>query len=331
MAYPPPPSPAGPFLDVHDLATWILHAHATVAGAPFATSTIAEVSKNGAPLKSLCQAPEEWTNATGPPRRVAYVLGGAPHGTPETTIDTFVSSRDGVFTPNDHALSRRELEDIFWRCKDFNQGSQLAYVAQCVFDTLTQTGVWLRARTSTGYQLAFNPTEIRVGTAMVTPREGCVIIDRVAGQVHSSGLDGPVPWPYLVLGSDADIDRRVVLDLAIPHIGGRGLGGEIFALERHDDYMTRVLPLYAQVYSVKDLTMGMVPFSADEYTKTRAKFLTVAIMDRITASVRTEDFCRHCGEPGVIPHCTYCPANFCEPCYELGWKYHQRWCVPFRG
>ncbi|OJT12601.1 hypothetical protein TRAPUB_10842 [Trametes pubescens] len=342
MASPVSSPSDGPFLDIHDLAAMILHAHATVDGTPFATSKIVEVNRNGAPFQTLTdqEAPHGWFDPGGPPRRVAYALYNTPQDVPaggKITVDTFPSPM-GVFNPasDDRTLTRRELEDVFWRCKDYDQGYQLAYVAQRVFNSLDGTGIQLRARTSTGYELVFSPAELMVGTATITPREACVIMSADDSDVRPmsfSGFDGPIPWPYLVLGNAGDLDRCVALDLALPQIGGRGLGGELFALERHDDYMTRVLPLYAEVHHVGHPTLGIVPRSATDEMRTRAEALTEAVVRRLVGPGQGEtDFCRYCGEPGIITCCGVCKTSyFCEPCHRLGWKYHRKWCTPFRG
>ncbi|KAL1952152.1 hypothetical protein VTO73DRAFT_1301 [Trametes versicolor] len=342
MASPvPPPPPGGPCLDMHDLAAMILHAHATVDGTPFATSKIVEVNRNGAPFQTLTaqEAPHGWFDPGGPLRRVAYALYNAPQGVPaggKISVDTFPSPT-GIFNPAnaDRTLTRRELEDVFWRCKDYDQGYQLAYVAQRVFDSLDGTGIHLRARTSTGYELIFSPAELSVGTATITPREACVIMSADESDIRPmsfSGFDGPIPWPYLVLGNVADLDRCVVLDLALPQIGGRGLGGELFALERHGDYLARVLPQYAEVHHVGHLTLRIVPRSATVEMRARAEALAEAVVLRLNGLGRDEtNYCRYCGAPGIITRCVVCKTSFfCQPCHKLGWKYHKKWCTPFR-
>ncbi|KAI0651664.1 hypothetical protein C8Q79DRAFT_922352 [Trametes meyenii] len=316
------------FLDMHDLAVWILHAHATTDGAPFSSAHLIELKKNGAPLETVCEheVPSEWSDPHFP-RRAAYVLLDAPDAADKATVDTFLLPQ--VRIPNDQALTRKEVEDIFWRCKAFDQGYQLAFVAQSLLEMIP-AAVQLRARTASGYEMIFGRADLMVGNLVVSPREACMII-RVNRSVSLSGFDGSIPWPYLLLGNDPDVNKRIVLDLALSQLGSRGSGAEPFVLERHDKYLQEVIPKYAVVHERHPLTMGIVPLSASPETRARAVDLVHAVRDRIVnfAVEGADDFCRYCGEAGVRTYCGVCKtAYFCQPCHQLGWKYHKRWCSP---
>ncbi|EIW64859.1 uncharacterized protein TRAVEDRAFT_140093 [Trametes versicolor FP-101664 SS1] len=196
---------------------------------------------------------------------------------------------------------------------------------------------------------------------------------------HLSGFSDSMPWVFLLLGeamsTDMEADARVVLDLVLPQIGGRGGGSEPFALERaivyhekvlakvadeferydlsgkiriaeedirrrgdalvalrHDEYMARVLPLYAEVHHVAVVTLGVTPRLASDEMRDRAEVLAEAVVHRVIGPRQGEaDFCRYCGEPGIITRCGVCKTSyFCEPCHRLAWKYHRKWCTPFR-
>ncbi|KAI0361828.1 hypothetical protein OH77DRAFT_467051 [Trametes cingulata] len=321
----------GPILDVHDLAVLILRAHATVAGGPFADARLMEVSQNGEPFQRLPSrlVPPAWFDDKIT-RKVAYVLYDVPAANGNVTVDAFpvqpvVSGVEGE-TP-----TRKALEDIFWRCKNYKQNYLLAYVAQSIFERLPSNTL-LHCRTATGYTLLCHPRDVRLGTATITPREACAILHLSKSPkkftAFLSGFHGPISWPYLVLGNDPNMNRRVVLDLALPGIGGRGLGGELFALERHDDYQCRVLPKYAVVHDRRPLSLGLSVAHAHQETVARARAVTRAVLAALVAILEGEmDFCRYCGKPGVPKQCGGCrAAHFCAPCQLLGWRYHREWC-----
>ncbi|KAI0670089.1 hypothetical protein C8Q78DRAFT_976821 [Trametes maxima] len=190
-----------------------------------------------------------------------------------------------------------------------------------------------------------------------------------------SGFAESMSWVFLLIGeaqsTDMEADPRVVLDLALPQIGGRGGGAEPFALERaivyhekvlskvadefdryvlsgklritedevrghadglvqarHDKYLQEVLPKYAKIHEHRPLTLGISTFLASSETRARAVELVHAVRDRIVNFAGgADDFCRYCGEAGVRTYCGVCKtAYFCQPCHQLGWKYHKRWC-----
>ncbi|KAH9846056.1 hypothetical protein C2E23DRAFT_854788 [Lenzites betulinus] len=149
MAASPQNIPDGFVLDVHDLAAIILHTHA-LSEPLFAHAQLVEVGRGDSPLKTF---PEHFLHsswyetASGPDarKRVAYILRKDQTTVERTTIDTFASLA-GVKAPTASELTRRELEDAFWRCKTFNSGYLLAYVAQQVFDNLPPPPPSSRAR-----------------------------------------------------------------------------------------------------------------------------------------------------------------------------------------
>ncbi|KAH9855437.1 hypothetical protein C2E23DRAFT_724382 [Lenzites betulinus] len=75
---------------------------------------------------------------------------------------------------------------------------------------------------------------------------------------HLSGFADSMPWVFLLLGAaqseDMEADRRVVLDLVLPQIGGRGGGAEPFALERAIVYHDKVLAKVADEHERYDLS-----------------------------------------------------------------------------
>ncbi|KAH9855438.1 hypothetical protein C2E23DRAFT_813355, partial [Lenzites betulinus] len=178
MAASPQNIPDGFVLDVHDLAAIILNTHA-LSEPLFAHAQLVEVGRGDSPLKTF---PEHFLHsswyetASGPDarKRVAYILRKDQTTVERTTIDTFASPA-GVKTPTGSELTRRELEDAFWRCKTFNSGYLLAYVAQQVFDHLPPTTTLL-ARTPTKHEVRCKPSEVTVAEIDIHVKEPCLIV-----------------------------------------------------------------------------------------------------------------------------------------------------------
>lgn len=124
-------------VDVHDLAAIILNCHAQLEP-KFARYQLVEVNRGTIPLQALPEGvlPPEWHMVRN--SRVVYILKREPNAPAPVTIDNFTHP-NGVKTPNGQPLSRKELENIFWRCKCYNSGHILTYVAQQVFDALPPT------------------------------------------------------------------------------------------------------------------------------------------------------------------------------------------------
>ncbi|KAI8995298.1 hypothetical protein BD414DRAFT_562178 [Trametes punicea] len=170
-------------LDVHDLAA-IAHARTEPR---FPHAQLHEINRGDTPLTAFSD----------------QFLDAAWH---DIAFDKLYSSRgahkyrhfpDGVKTPGGHELTRRELEDVYWRCKDFDSGYVLAYVAQRVFDGLPPTAM-LRARTSTKHEVLCKPSQVAVAEIDIRPKEACLIVtikprsdlgpSMVEGQQHISGF-----------------------------------------------------------------------------------------------------------------------------------------------
>ena len=133
-------------LDVHNLASIILDTHARTE-VLFSKVQLLEVNRGDKPLFSLPPSilPPQWYTAlVDGQQRVLFILKSDSHAAERTTVDTFASP-EGVKTSDERELTRRDVEDIFWRCKTFNGGYLLAYVAQRVFDSLPPTAT-LRVR-----------------------------------------------------------------------------------------------------------------------------------------------------------------------------------------
>ncbi|KAJ3000598.1 hypothetical protein NUW54_g6757 [Trametes sanguinea] len=130
-------------LDVHDLAAIILDAHARTEPL-FAHSQLCEVYRGDGNLATFCDhfLDPMWHSLPlhSTQKRVAYILENDAKLTERVTFDAFASPQ-GVNTPGGRELTRRELEDVYWRCKDYDNGYVLSYVAQQVFNRLPR-GRW---------------------------------------------------------------------------------------------------------------------------------------------------------------------------------------------
>jgi len=151
---------------------------------------------------------------------------------------------------------------------------------------------------------------------------------------YLTGADGgDLPWVYLIFGDedvakeDLDEDGRVMLDLVAPMLGMRGLGGEIFAMERLEDYHSEVLPRGALEGEPVDLS-GRIRTRGPEAGEAAEKWSTRVLsrLERITKG--EERFCAYCGKDGPTSQCSRCgKARYCNPtCQSNAWKYHKTWC-----
>ncbi|KAI0757192.1 hypothetical protein C8Q80DRAFT_1132395 [Daedaleopsis nitida] len=329
-------------LDVHDLAAIILYEHSR-SETLLPNSQLVEINRgvtSPVTLPSHVFAVDWHAAQVVGQKGVAYILKKNSDASERITVDTFASP-DGVKIPGGHELTRREIEDVFWRCKTFNNGYVLGYVAQRVFDSLPHTAR-LRARTSAKHEVVCRPSEVTVAEIDILAKEASLIVDyeprpdlgegQLGMSQHLSGFGGEsTPWVFLLLGEpkseDMEVDPRVVLDLVVSQIGGRGGGGEVFALERAFDYHRKVLPKVANELEKYVLSHKII--LAEDGMRIRAEQLVAAVMDRVRRIASGEDdFCRYCGKDEVTAQCSKCKkARFCSSCHVLGWKYHKTWCT----
>ncbi|KAH9947979.1 hypothetical protein B0H21DRAFT_300308 [Amylocystis lapponica] len=336
------PSPLDNFVvDLHDLSAIILSCHEKTEPT-FANAQLVEVNNGTTPIITLPQNvlhPDYWTVPDRGQKAVAYILRIAPDAPPRVAFEDFASP-DGVQTPSSAPLNRRELENVYWRCKTYDSGYLLTYVAQTVLERLPRTAT-LQARTSRGHILHCSPEDVTIGEFEIRPIEACYMVvykplphlgpTKVDMSQHMSGFDDTVPWVYLMIGKpvspDLEVDTRVVLDLALPQIGGRGGGGELFALEKGFDYHNRVLSQYA--YETDDFKYSEKLRLSPPGLQQRGNDIAAIVLERLEKIARgKENFCRYCGKGDVDTRCSKCKkACFCKDCHTLGWKYHKAWCT----
>ncbi|KAJ8472436.1 hypothetical protein ONZ51_g8513 [Trametes cubensis] len=187
----------------------------------------------------------------GQRERVAYILETDSSAQERNTIDTF-ATLEGVKTPDGREPNRRELEDVYWRCKDFDSGYILAYAAQRIFDSLPPS-TKLHARTSSKHELLCKPSDVAVAEIDLLTNEACLIVvkeprpDLVPSKVNMA--------QHLIGFADSTPPARRARSCAGPELGGRGSGGEPFALrvERAIVYHKEVLAKVAGEYGKFEL------------------------------------------------------------------------------
>ena len=339
-----PTFPADFSLDIHDLAPIILDCHARLEDT-FSKVQLTEILADSASLQTLPShvLPPEWLDAKAHSpnqKRLTYILRQDSSRTEPVTIDNFAHP-DGIKLSQGLELNRRTLENAFWRCKTFNTGWLIAYVAQTVVRSLPRTAR-LRARTASGYEMTCSPSEVMPMEMEVLPHQACCMaiyepcLDIEPAKVdmthHFSGFLQPMPWIYLCFGRDTSTDpehsTRVAMDLTVQQIGGRGSAHELFALERISEYHEKVLPRYAQEYGELILS-DTVALSLPAICK-QGDDVVRMVLKRLAKVVNGDvNFCKYCGRDGVAKRCSTCKeARFCEECHVLGWKYHKVWCKP---
>jgi len=243
-------------------------------------------------------------------------------------------------------FSETDFETMFWRLRDYDYGFVLAHAMQNVLDDLDEKTFKIRIRTSKGYCLTLNPSTFCIAECNVFAREVtyiCKVIktprlgpSKVGARHYINGGKSYVPWVYLLFGgpdvanTSPELDNRVALDLAIPLLSGtRGLGKEVFALERMEDYHSEVLSKGA-FESAENITLSGRISSASKPDKgALARTLKKKVQDRIyNIKEHGKGSCGYCGKESPGSSCAGCKkAKFCDKrCQTMGWKYHKTWC-----
>jgi hypothetical protein len=331
-------------VDLHDLATILLRER-LLSEPRFKHSHLREINDGSAPrtllpdisLPVLDDLPKNIPH-------VAFFLVENPSETPKIPESTAVTRTGG-----DYDVSELELEMYFWAIRHHNSGYALVHAMQLVLDALP-ANMKLRIRTSRGHVLtvpvsSFSIVELPIMALTNTyicnmkPREKSETHSESEGHTililaqHTTGGNGSFPWVYMLFGGDgvANAEQQglqVVLDLVSPMLFFRGLGGEIFSMERMEEYHTKLLSqgaLEGRPFKHSD-RMGFRPGEVQEDNE--AVQLSERVLTRISKIMEGETFCAYCGKEMAKSLCTVCrKALYCEKkCQAKGWKYHKTWC-----
>ena len=327
-------------VDLHDLATILLRER-LLTEPRFKHSHLQEINDGSVPrtllpgisLPVLDDLPKNIPH-------IAFFLVENPDETPRIPETAGVTRTGG-----DYDVSGLELEMYFWSIRHHNSGYALVHAMQLVLDALP-ANTKLRIRTSRGHVLtvpvsSFSIVELPVMALTNTyicnmkPREKPKSYsdghtNLILAQ-HTTGGNGAFPWVYMLFGGDGAVEpgSQVVLDLVSPMLFFRGLGGEIFSMERMEEYHTELLSQGA-VEGRPFKHSDRVVFRPNEtQPDNEAIGLSERVLDRLSKIMEGgEKFCAYCGKEMAKLQCSVCrKALYCDKkCQTRAWKYHKTWC-----
>lgn len=340
--------PEDTVLDLHDLVGILLHEYQQTE-IRFRHSKLLEVA-DGTKFPSCLPTKElkPWAEMGG--RKVGYFLLDPqeipPRNTPlvepnEFLHPSFVSPR---------LLDTEDVETIYWRVRLAlaNNTGGLLYALQCILRAFTAS-VTLRVRTSQGHSLICPAHAFKIKGSVIIYKEGLHIghiksyiddswlkphrrIDVKHYQYNELHLDDE--WLYMVFESEGSRENNVVLDLASLVIGSRGLGGEIFTLEKEETYQEKVLPKVVEICDdsdEEDHTYDRIdpPPAMDDSLIAQDTLVINRVLRRLNRICQgVEVFCAYCGRPQAPSRCSKCAvARYCgKACQKKAWKFHKVWC-----
>lgn len=341
--------PEDTVLDLHDLVGILLHEYQQTERR-FRYSKLLEVADGTKfpsclPTKEL----ERWAKMGG--RKVGYFLldpqeippANAPLVEPSEFLhSSFVSPR---------LLDTEDVESIYWRVRLAlaNNTGGLLYALQCILRAFTAS-VTLRVRTSQGHSLTCSAHAFKIKGSVVIYKEG-LHIGHIKSYIDDSWLTPQRrinvkhyqfcelhlddEWLYMVFQSEDSSKNNVVLDLASLVIGSRGLGGEIFTLEKEETYQEKVLMKVVEVCDDSDdeeeRTYDRIdpPPAMDDSLIAQDTWVINRVLRRLVRICQgIEVFCSYCGRPQAPSRCSKCAvARYCgQACQKKAWKYHKVWC-----
>ena len=333
-------------VDLHDLATILLRER-LLSEPRFKHSHLKEINDGSAPRTLL-------------PHTLLPVLDDLPKNIPHLAFFLVENPNEIPGIPERTAVTRTggnyyvtdlELEMYFWSIRHHDSGYTLAHAMQLVLDALPST-MKLCIRTSRGHFLtlpvsSFSIVEVPVRALTNTyicnmkPRERPESDNNDDGHKsvnlaqHTTGGTGFFPWVYMLFQGDgvgiAEQQQQrlqVVLDLVSPMLFFRGLGGEIFSMERVKEYHAELLPQGAlEGRDIKHSERIMFPPN-EARENSEAAQLSERVLARFLKIMEGEAFCAYCGKEMAKSVCTGCrKTRYCDKkCQKRGWKYHKTWC-----
>ncbi|TDL17260.1 hypothetical protein BD410DRAFT_776398 [Rickenella mellea] len=334
----------GETIDLHDLATVLLRER-LLTEPRFKNCRLREVNDGSRPLDCLPPHLHLQAMEAMPIPRAAYFLLDDSEteeietGQTSTVTDVIEPStfKHPNFTSTSTSpLSDTELETIFWQCKDHDSGYVLAHSMQIVLDSFPES-TKLCVQTSRGLSIVCGAHEFWIVESPIKLHQPSFICKSTTGTQPQLGpaivgyvLD-ELPLVCLIFGGEeaaeysTDIYGRVMLDLAAPMLGMRGLGGEIFAMERLRDYQHEILSRVAYEYDELRHS-GRIRSPPDSQKLEEANQLANRVRARLEKIMEgTETFCGYCGKVNPAMRCFRCKqTQYCtDACQNNAWKYHK--------
>jgi hypothetical protein len=334
-------------IDLHDLAAILLFEYSLLEDR-FKHARLREINDRSKPrsaLPSHIVLPELDSLPYATPVNAYFLDETSDENAPLIELQSFMHPEFTNNTSTPGPLSDAELEMIYWRCKHHDRGYTLAHAMQLVLDNLPSPAK-VRMRTSQGHNITIPATAFVIAEVPILSHSTTYIC-KITNMPHLgptnvnlaqylTGSDGSFQWVYIVFGNeevgniDLDKDGRVALDLVAPMLGMRGLGGEIFAMERLEDYHSKLLPFAADECGELVLSSRIVPGSSGRQVEdSRAIELSKRVLTRLGKVMHGEDgHCSYCGKRSSQSQCSGCrKVKYCDKgCQSKAWKYHKRWC-----
>ena len=326
-------------VDLHDLATILLRER-LLSEPRFKHSHLREINDGSAPRSLLPDIPlPVLDDLPDNIPHLAFFLVEIANEIPKIPEPTEVTR-----TGNDD-VSELELEMYFWAIRHHNSGYALVHAMQIVLDALPIT-TKLRIRTSRGHLLTVPVSSFSIVELPIIALTNSYICNMKPQEIpesdghtsltlaqHTTGGSGSFPWVYMLFGDEGVANTQenglqVVLDLVSPMLFFRGLGGEIFSMERMEEYHTKLLSqgaIEGRPFKYSD-RVGFRSIEVQEGSETVQ--LSERVLTRLSKIKEGESFCAYCGKEMANSLCTVCrKAMYCDKkCQKRGWKYHKTWC-----
>ena len=331
-------------VDLHDLATILLRER-LLSEPRFKHAHLREINDGSGPRTLLPHTPLPVLDDL--PKNIPYLaffLVENASETPKIQDPSNVKRTSGNYDP-----SELELEMYFWSIRHHDSGYTLVHAMQLVLDALPTT-TKLRIRTSQGHLLTVPVTSFSIVEVPITALTNTYIckikamepglgkkpesgLSLASMAQHTTGGAGSFPWVYMLFEGDSVANAeqqslKVVLDLVSPMLFFRGLGGEIFSMERREEYHTKLLSqgaLEGRPFKYSD----RIAFRPSEVQRNSEPVqLSERVLTRLSKIMEGETFCAYCGKEMAKSLCTVCrKARYCDKkCQKKGWKYHKVWC-----
>jgi hypothetical protein len=229
-----------------------------------------------------------------------------------------------------------DLELLFWRIRHQESGYLLTHALQLVLDALPASTT-LRIRTSQGHILHTSVHDFTIAETPIALSETMYICQMTKQPGMSptqfgitqylTSAESSVPWSYVLFGGSvaANWDSQVAVDLISPLMGLRGLGGEVFVMEKLVDLQNKVLPAPWDTDQLA-VTPRIVPSPLWVQHANESVALSERVLRRLEGG--EELFCGYCGKSAPVAQCSGCrEPKYCNSeCQSMGWTYHRRWC-----